>query len=61
MRTIVGYEGDGRRRQPVWSDNVPAFAAHSHRPAGQMVVGRSQAEQHRIDARAHKRRKAVTA
>jgi hypothetical protein len=61
VRTIVGYEGEGRRRRPVWSDSVPGFAAHSHRPAGQLVVGTSEREQHRIDVRATKRRKAAAA
>jgi DNA (cytosine-5)-methyltransferase 1 len=59
MRRVVGYTGEGRQREPVWSDNTPAFAAHSHRPAGTFVVGTSEAELHRITSKANKRRKAA--
>jgi hypothetical protein len=61
VRTIVGYEGEGRRRRPVWSDSVPGFAAHSHRPSGQLVTGQSDRERRRQEQRAYKARKAAAA
>lgn len=62
MRTVLGYEGEGRRRRPVWSKNQPAEAPKSARPHGSLVVGApSSVERHRIVARQHKAAKAAVA
>lgn len=65
-RRVVGYEGTGRARRPIYADDGPAtakvfgiitgFGRHGMAVvAGELVRGTSEAEAHRLAARLWKR------